>query len=74
MLLAILILLKFSLEYEIKTSIHLQNDPQLAQAILGDDINALQDVLRLRHKQRFEMRRKQEEELVRNRECLNTLK
>ncbi|XP_078154280.1 ubiquitin family protein isoform X1 [Carex rostrata] len=42
----------------------LQNDPQLAQAILGNDINALQDILRLRHKQRLEMKRKQDEELA----------
>ncbi|KAJ1703476.1 hypothetical protein LUZ63_003255 [Rhynchospora breviuscula] len=42
----------------------LQNDPQLAQAILGEDSNALQDILRLRHQQRLEMRRKQEEELA----------
>jgi hypothetical protein len=43
----------------------LQNDPQLAQAILGDDINELQNILRSRHQQRMELKRKQEEELVR---------
>lgn len=57
----------FCAEYEFLTLIHLQNDPQLAQAILGNDINALQDILRLRHKQRLEMKRKQDEELVRKR-------
>ncbi|KAK3156283.1 hypothetical protein QOZ80_2AG0105190 [Eleusine coracana subsp. coracana] len=39
----------------------LQNDPSLAQAILGDDINELQNILRTRHQQRT---RKQEEELA----------
>lgn len=43
----------------------LQNDPQLAQAILGDDINELQNIMRSRHQQRTELKRKQEEELVR---------
>lgn len=43
----------------------LQNDPQMAQAILGDDINELQNILRSRHQQRAELKRKQEEELVR---------
>ncbi|KAJ3679064.1 hypothetical protein LUZ60_017075 [Juncus effusus] len=42
----------------------LQNDPQLAQAILGEDMNVLQNILRSRHQQRLEMRRKQEEELA----------
>ncbi|KAL6888313.1 hypothetical protein ACP4OV_009339 [Aristida adscensionis] len=42
----------------------LQNDPTLAQAILGDDINELQNTLRSRHQQRMEMKRKQEEELA----------
>ncbi|RLN08639.1 DNA damage-inducible protein 1 [Panicum miliaceum] len=42
----------------------LQNDPQLAQAILGDDINELQNILRSRHQQRMELKRKQEEELA----------
>jgi DNA damage-inducible protein 1 len=42
----------------------LQNDPPLAQAILGDDINELQNILRSRHKQRAELKRKQEEELA----------
>nr|CAB3449234.1 unnamed protein product [Digitaria exilis] len=40
----------------------LQNDRQLAQAILGDDINELQNILRSRHQQRMELKRKQEEE------------
>jgi hypothetical protein len=43
----------------------LQNDPQLAQAILGDDTTELQNILRSRHQQRTELKRKQEEELVR---------
>lgn len=47
-----------------KTDIYLQNDPALAQAILGDDINELQNTLRSRHQQRLELKRKQEEELV----------
>ncbi|XP_062218489.1 protein DNA-DAMAGE INDUCIBLE 1-like [Phragmites australis] len=42
----------------------LQNDPSLAQAILGDDINELQNTLRSRHQQRMELKRKQEEELA----------
>ena len=41
-----------------------QNDPELAQAILGDNINRLQELLQERHRQRSELRRKQEEELV----------
>ncbi|XP_039816654.1 protein DNA-DAMAGE INDUCIBLE 1-like isoform X4 [Panicum virgatum] len=42
----------------------LQSDPQLAQAILGDSINELQNILRSRHQQRMELKRKQEEELA----------
>ncbi|XP_062223790.1 protein DNA-DAMAGE INDUCIBLE 1-like isoform X1 [Phragmites australis] len=42
----------------------LQNDPSLAQAILGNDINELQSTLRSRHQQRMELKRKQEEELA----------
>ncbi|CAD6247666.1 unnamed protein product [Miscanthus lutarioriparius] len=42
----------------------LQNDPQLAQAILGDDTNELQNILRSRHQQKTELKRKQEEELA----------
>ncbi|KAG8058416.1 hypothetical protein GUJ93_ZPchr0002g25298 [Zizania palustris] len=42
----------------------LQNDPALAQAILGDDINELQNTLRSRHQQRQELKRKQAEELA----------
>ncbi|KAF5727882.1 DNA damage-inducible protein 1 [Tripterygium wilfordii] len=41
-----------------------QNDPELAQAILGNDVNKLQDLLRLRHRQRSELRRRQEDELA----------
>ncbi|XP_006647034.1 protein DNA-DAMAGE INDUCIBLE 1 [Oryza brachyantha] len=42
----------------------LQNDPGLAQAILADDINELQNNLRSRHQQRLQLKRKQEEELA----------
>ncbi|XXG72437.1 hypothetical protein AAC387_Pa07g1532 [Persea americana] len=42
----------------------LQNDPQLAQAILGNDIDRMQNLLRERHRQRLELRRQQEEELA----------
>lgn len=41
-----------------------QADPELAQAILGDDLNKLQDVLQARHLQRSELRKKELEELV----------
>ncbi|KAF6153874.1 hypothetical protein GIB67_001107 [Kingdonia uniflora] len=42
----------------------LQNDPEFAQAVLGNDINKLQNILRGRHQQKSELRRKQEEELA----------
>lgn len=42
----------------------LQSDPELAQAVLGSDLNKLQDILRERNKQRSEYKRQQEEELV----------
>ncbi|EXB51047.1 DNA damage-inducible protein 1 [Morus notabilis] len=42
----------------------LQNDPELAQAIGGDNLNRLQDLLRERHRQRSEYRRQQEEEMA----------
>ncbi|KOM27732.1 hypothetical protein LR48_Vigan460s000300 [Vigna angularis] len=41
-----------------------QSDPELAQAILGNDLNRLQEVLRLRHRQRDELKRQKEEELA----------
>ncbi|PPR90417.1 hypothetical protein GOBAR_AA30270 [Gossypium barbadense] len=41
-----------------------QADPELAQAILGDDLNKLQDILRARHQQRSELRKKELEELA----------
>jgi DNA damage-inducible protein 1 len=44
--------------------LNLQNDPSLAQAILGDDITELQNILRSHHQQRLQHKRKQEEELV----------
>ncbi|KAI4306264.1 hypothetical protein L6164_029557 [Bauhinia variegata] len=41
-----------------------QTDPELAQAVIGNDLNRLQDILRLRHQQGSEMRRKRDEELA----------
>ncbi|KAJ4975560.1 hypothetical protein NE237_000666 [Protea cynaroides] len=42
----------------------LQTDPEFAQVILGNDLNRLQDLLRERHRQRSELKRRQEEELA----------
>ncbi|KAJ6894892.1 hypothetical protein NC652_028587 [Populus alba x Populus x berolinensis] len=42
----------------------LQADPELAQVILGNDLNKLQDLLRQHHRQRSELRRQQEEEFA----------
>ncbi|KAI3889214.1 hypothetical protein MKX03_006446 [Papaver bracteatum] len=42
----------------------LQTDPELAQVILGNDLNKLQNVMRDRHQQRSHLRRQQEEELA----------
>lgn len=41
-----------------------QTDPALAQAILGDNLDALQNLLRERNQHRLEIQRKQEEELA----------
>ncbi|WCJ32549.1 Protein DNA-DAMAGE INDUCIBLE 1 [Euphorbia peplus] len=41
-----------------------QSDPELAQALLGNDLNRLQDMLRQRNRQRSALRRQQEEELA----------
>ncbi|KAL9273647.1 DNA-DAMAGE INDUCIBLE 1-like protein, partial [Drosera capensis] len=41
-----------------------QSDPELAQVISGNDLNRLQEMLRERHRQRSEMKRRQEEELA----------
>ncbi|PWA98953.1 ubiquitin family protein [Artemisia annua] len=41
-----------------------QSDPELAQVILGNDLNKLQTVLRARHNERSEARRQQEEEMA----------
>lgn len=41
-----------------------QNDPELAQTILGNDLNKIQEILRLRHRQRSELQRQKEEELA----------
>ncbi|GJX24548.1 DNA damage-inducible protein 1 [Tanacetum coccineum] len=40
-----------------------QSDPELAQVILGNDLNKLQIILRARHNQRSEFRRQEEEEM-----------
>ncbi|KAJ0965275.1 hypothetical protein J5N97_026413 [Dioscorea zingiberensis] len=42
----------------------LQTDPAMSQALLGDDLERLQNLLRERHQHRMEYRRKQEEELA----------
>ncbi|XP_051125068.1 protein DNA-DAMAGE INDUCIBLE 1 [Andrographis paniculata] len=41
-----------------------QNDPELAQAVLGNDLNRLQELLRARHQHRSQLRRQQEEEMA----------
>ncbi|KAL2945029.1 Protein DDI1-like protein 2 [Bienertia sinuspersici] len=41
-----------------------QSDPELAQALSGNDLNRLQEILRQRHRQRAEMRQKENEELA----------
>lgn len=41
-----------------------QNDPELAQVILGNDLNKIQEILRLRHRQRDQLRRQKEEEMA----------
>lgn len=41
-----------------------QTDPELAQAIVGNDLNTLQDLLRQRHQQRSELQRQRDEELA----------
>ncbi|KAF2323880.1 hypothetical protein GH714_003370 [Hevea brasiliensis] len=41
-----------------------QTDPELAQVLLGNDLNKLQDLFRQRHRQRSELQRQQEEELA----------
>ncbi|CAM8900768.1 unnamed protein product [Rhodiola kirilowii] len=41
-----------------------QSDPELAQAILGNDLNKLQEVLRARHQHRSDLKRQQDEELA----------
>jgi len=43
---------------------NIQNDPELAQTILGNDLNKIQEILRLRHRQRSQLQRQKEEELV----------
>ncbi|XP_019196673.1 PREDICTED: DNA damage-inducible protein 1-like isoform X1 [Ipomoea nil] len=41
-----------------------QSDPELAQIVLGNDLNKLQEILRLRHKQRAELLRRKDEEMA----------
>ncbi|XP_022716657.1 DNA damage-inducible protein 1-like isoform X1 [Durio zibethinus] len=41
-----------------------QTDPELAQAVVGNDLNKLQEILRARHQQRSELRRREEEEIA----------
>ena len=41
-----------------------QSDPELAQAIVGNNLNNLQQILRERHRQRSVLQRQQEEEMV----------
>ncbi|CAN1167408.1 Protein DNA-DAMAGE INDUCIBLE 1, partial [Linum perenne] len=41
-----------------------QADPELAQLVLGNDLNRLQELLKLRQRQRSELRRQQEAELA----------
>ncbi|XP_050945722.1 protein DNA-DAMAGE INDUCIBLE 1 isoform X4 [Cucumis melo] len=41
-----------------------QSDPELAQAIVGNDLNNLQQILRERHRQRSVLQRQQEEEMA----------
>ncbi|XP_010534822.1 PREDICTED: DNA damage-inducible protein 1-like isoform X5 [Tarenaya hassleriana] len=42
----------------------LQTDPDLSQAISGNNLHKLQDILRSRHRQRSELQRQKEEELA----------
>ncbi|KAI9115669.1 hypothetical protein K1719_013338 [Acacia pycnantha] len=41
-----------------------QTDPELAQAVLGNDLNRIQELLRVRHQQRSELQRQKDEELA----------
>ncbi|KAL5077302.1 hypothetical protein RYX36_016286 [Vicia faba] len=41
-----------------------QSDPEFAQVILGNDLNKIQEILRLRHRQRDQLRRQKEEEMA----------
>lgn len=41
-----------------------QTDPEFAQALLGNDLNKLQEILRQRHRQRSEIQRQRDEELA----------
>lgn len=46
--------------------IELQADPELAQVLLGNDLNRLQELLRQRNHQKSALKRQQDEELVSN--------
>ncbi|CAL5405226.1 unnamed protein product [Camellia sinensis] len=54
----------YSIRMFLDVHVKLQADPELAQAIIGNDLNKLQDILRERHSQKSELRRRQEEELA----------
>lgn len=41
-----------------------QNDPELAQILLGNDLNKMQELLQARHRQRSELQRQKDEEMV----------
>ncbi|RVW50244.1 DNA damage-inducible protein 1 [Vitis vinifera] len=41
-----------------------QTDPEFAQALLGNDLNKLQEILRQRHRHRSEIQRQRDEELA----------
>ncbi|MCO5591895.1 hypothetical protein L7F22_045888 [Adiantum nelumboides] len=42
----------------------LQTNPELAQAVLGDDLDALQNFLRQQHRHKLELQRRQQEEIA----------
>ena len=63
-LISMIYFLNWWVSSNLKFMLNLQNDPELAQAVLGNDLNKLQDLLRERHRQKSDLRRQQEEELV----------
>ncbi|XP_022734619.1 DNA damage-inducible protein 1 isoform X3 [Durio zibethinus] len=48
----------------LKALLEVETDPELAQAVVGNDLNKLQDILRARHQQRSQLRRREEEEIA----------